>query len=98
MACGLPIVASDLPVHREIAGAAAVFFPPFSAERLAECVLQVAAAEDAHPATSTVKQPDFSWAIHVQKLLGIAMRLGSASQVLELPNSTLANTRSRTAS
>jgi glycosyltransferase involved in cell wall biosynthesis len=97
MACGLPIVASDLPVHREIAGAAAVFFPPFSAEGLAECVLQVATAEDAHSATSTVKQPDFSWAIHVQKLIGIAIRLRSAKGI-QPADYTVANTRSRTAS
>jgi glycosyltransferase involved in cell wall biosynthesis len=98
MACGLPIVASDSPVHREIAGKAAVFFPPFSAERLSECLLQVAKGETGHAGTTRDNQPDFSWATHVQELLGIAMRLRTPNQVIELPGYSRANTPSRTAS
>src|SRR5579863_3157461 len=41
MACGLPIVASDLPVHREICGEAAAYFPRFSPGRLAERVIEL---------------------------------------------------------
>src|SRR5713226_7990611 len=41
MSSGLPVVASDLPVHREICRDAAIYFPRFSPEALAERVLQV---------------------------------------------------------
>jgi hypothetical protein len=36
MSSGLPVVASDLPVHREICGDAAIYFPRFSPDALAE--------------------------------------------------------------
>ncbi len=42
MASGLPVIASDLSVHREICGEAAVYFPRFSAEDLAERVFHAA--------------------------------------------------------
>ncbi len=35
MQCGVPVVASDIPVFREVAGAAAVYFDPHSAVALA---------------------------------------------------------------
>ena len=42
MASGVPVVASDLAVHREICGEAAAYFPRFSPESLAGTVAQVA--------------------------------------------------------
>ena len=44
MASGLPIVASDLAVHREICGDAAIYFQRFSAEELAARVYEIAAS------------------------------------------------------
>ena len=38
MACGTPVVCSDIPVFREVAGEAAEFFEPSSAKSLAEAV------------------------------------------------------------
>jgi len=43
MAAGLPIVASDIPVNREICGDAAEYFSPLSAEELAGTLRRVAA-------------------------------------------------------
>lgn len=42
MSSALPVVASDLPVHREICGAAALYFERFSPQELAERVAEVA--------------------------------------------------------
>jgi glycosyltransferase involved in cell wall biosynthesis len=41
MACGTPVIASDIPVHREIAGEGALFFPPLDAHALADALLAV---------------------------------------------------------
>jgi glycosyltransferase involved in cell wall biosynthesis len=75
MACGLPIIASDLSAHREVCGESASYFPPFSAEALADQLL----------ATATVRKspdlqqvPRFSWSNHVQAILGIAATLVAA--------------------
>ncbi len=46
-ACGAPLLLSDIPAHRESLGEAAVFFPPRSAERLAEEVGRLLTDEDA---------------------------------------------------
>ena len=78
MASGLPIVASDLAVHREICGAAAVYFHRFSPEELAEKVLCVAASEDtaqrlAHAGAE--RATAFSWERHVDQILSLARTL-----------------------
>jgi glycosyltransferase involved in cell wall biosynthesis len=42
MATGLPVVASDIPVNRELCGEAAVYFPTFDAEACAAAIRRVA--------------------------------------------------------
>jgi glycosyltransferase involved in cell wall biosynthesis len=78
MASGLPVIASDLAVHREICEDAALYFPRFSPELLAERVMQASRSE----AQSTsmrekgiVRSQDFSWDRHVDELLVSARRL-----------------------
>src|ERR1700691_3963025 len=78
MASGLPVIASDLAVHREICGQAALYFPRFSPELLAEQIMQASRSEE--QATSMrekgiVRSRDFSWDRHVDELLGLARRL-----------------------
>ncbi|MFM0152451.1 glycosyltransferase family 4 protein [Paraburkholderia sediminicola] len=41
MCSGGVVIASDIPVHREIYADAAVYFDPFSAQELAECIASV---------------------------------------------------------
>jgi glycosyltransferase involved in cell wall biosynthesis len=78
MSSGLPIVASDLPVHREICRDAALFFPAFSPLALAEQVLQVHQAPQLSQQLSRnalLRSRDFSWHDHVDRLLLLASSL-----------------------
>jgi glycosyltransferase involved in cell wall biosynthesis len=67
---GTPLVLSDLPVHHEIAGAAALFFPPDDAEILAQQILKLA---NPKLRTSLIKKgrdqiKKFSWQTSAEKL------------------------------
>ncbi len=78
MACSLPIVASDLPVHREVAGDAAVYFPRFSPEGLTEQVRNVVQSPELAQQLSRnglQRSRDFSWEKHVDQLVNVAQRL-----------------------
>jgi len=78
MASGLPVIASDLAVHREICQDAALYFPRFSPKALAERILQV--VESSKQRTSMQKAGlmrsiSFSWDNHVEALLALARGL-----------------------
>lgn len=83
MASGLPIVASDMPVHREVARDAALYFERFSPEKLAEAVYLLAVHDELRTRLSIhgkERSLDFSWNRHVNQLLGVAERLAFPSQ------------------
>ena len=78
MASGLPVVAADTGVHREICQDAAIYFSRFSAEELADRIYQIAssgrlgrtlASRGLHRAST------FSWKRHVDELLNVAADL-----------------------
>jgi glycosyltransferase involved in cell wall biosynthesis len=78
MSSGLPIVASDLPVHREICGDAGVYFSRFSPEALAEQVLRVQGSPELSQKLSSNglrRARDFSWHQHVEQLVVLARQL-----------------------
>jgi glycosyltransferase involved in cell wall biosynthesis len=78
MSNGLPVVASDLPVHREICRDAGVYFPRFSPEFLAEQVLRVYESPELAEQLSKNgirRAHDFSWSKHVESLIGLAQEL-----------------------
>jgi glycosyltransferase involved in cell wall biosynthesis len=81
MASGLPVVASDLPVHREICGQAALYFPRFSPEDLASQILLLAESADCRQQQSQFglnRSREFSWAKHADELLQLAATLVQA--------------------
>jgi glycosyltransferase involved in cell wall biosynthesis len=78
MASGLPVVASDIAVHQEICGDAALYFPRFSAAGLADCVAQIATSAEKPKRMATLgleRSLQFSWKLHVEKILELARSL-----------------------
>jgi glycosyltransferase involved in cell wall biosynthesis len=78
MSSGLPVVASDLPVHREICGDAGIYFPRFSPDALAERVLQIQESPELAERLShngLRRARDFSWSEHVGCLVDLAQQL-----------------------
>jgi glycosyltransferase involved in cell wall biosynthesis len=78
MACGLPIVASYLPVHREICGAAAVYFPRFSPDMLAARVIELDQSSALRKKLSDAalrRSRDFSWRDHLDRIVELARSL-----------------------
>jgi glycosyltransferase involved in cell wall biosynthesis len=75
MACAVPVVASDLAVHREICGDAALYFPRFSPDGLAKCVARLAASPEVMRCMGGLgleRSIQFSWKTHVEQLLALA--------------------------
>ena len=86
MASGLPVIASDLAVHREICGDAALYFPRFSAQGLADVITQASQSTSQAAAMSTrglLRARDFSWDKHVEELLQLARHLAETRKQKE---------------
>jgi len=78
MASGLPVAAADSAVHREICQDAALYFPRFSPEELAEQVCRIAASSGLSQKLADRGQERsraFSWHRHVDELLNVAANL-----------------------
>jgi glycosyltransferase involved in cell wall biosynthesis len=86
MASGLPVIASDLAVHREICGRAALYFPRFSACALARRVREASESPELRETMRTTgsrRSQDFSWSSHINELLALAQRLcGEPHEIL----------------
>jgi glycosyltransferase involved in cell wall biosynthesis len=82
MSSGLPVVASDLPVHREICGSAAAYFHRFSPQELAERVLEVAQSPELSAQliqAGAERSAAFSWRQHVNRIISLAGQLVTRS-------------------
>ncbi|HEV2397062.1 MAG TPA: glycosyltransferase family 1 protein [Candidatus Sulfotelmatobacter sp.] len=78
MASALPVVASDIPVHREICRDAALYFDPFSPQALAARVLEIADSNETKKAmadSGKQRSRDFSWHQHVKEILELSRTL-----------------------
>lgn len=82
-ACGLPVIASDIPAHREICSGA-FFFDRSSPEQLAQRLLEIVPA--AGKKTAAPESLQFSWLEHVTNLLEIASRLKNANHTSSVPS------------
>ncbi len=81
MASGLPIVASDLPVHREICQSAALYFPRFSFQELAQHILQISSSVEMRESVAgngRRRFQSFSWRRHTDQLIELAEGLSPA--------------------
>jgi glycosyltransferase involved in cell wall biosynthesis len=84
MASGLPVIASDLAVHREICGEAAAYFPRFSPDALAEKIIELSRSTERASAVremGRVRSRDFSWDKHVEELLELAQCVAKRESV-----------------
>ena len=77
MASGLPVVASDIEVHREICGSGATYFPRFSSEDLALHVLAAYSKAKKRDCNEQLRAraASFSWKNHVDELVSLAHSL-----------------------
>jgi glycosyltransferase involved in cell wall biosynthesis len=77
MASGLPVVASDLPVHKEVCGESARYFQRFSPESLAKAVVEVCNPDirSKLAIAANARANDFSWSRHVDGLVQRATEL-----------------------
>jgi glycosyltransferase involved in cell wall biosynthesis len=78
MSCGLPVVASDTPVNREICGEAARYFDTFDAAGCAIALKETLRDADMRAAMKTralERSKDFSWTRHTASLLALCRSL-----------------------
>jgi glycosyltransferase involved in cell wall biosynthesis len=63
MRCGTPVIASDIPVFKEVCGKAALFFDPHNAGELAEKILAIqdSSTRDSLSLAGLERAKLFSW-------------------------------------
>ncbi|WP_104192717.1 glycosyltransferase family 1 protein [Cryobacterium sp. Y82] len=73
MSLGIPVVVSDIPIFREIGGAAALYFDPRSADALAAAVRRLAMQGEwqTRSALSIEQAARFTWAASARTLLRV---------------------------
>ncbi len=86
MASNLPVIASDLEVHREICGDAALYFPKFSPELLANTIAKVMLSSQQRQKMSRLgiaRSRIFAWDGHVDEILKLASSLTARAYAVD---------------
>ncbi len=84
MSSGLPVIASDLDVHQEICGDAALYFPRFSSEELVNRIVEIVSSPSIAAQVSAnglARSEAFSWDRHVSELVALSDSLISAARI-----------------
>lgn len=80
MASGLPVIASDIPICREICGEAAVYFNPLNADDLAQKIMKMRGDPERRHKLGALGRKraieQFDWNDHVKRLLELIEMAG----------------------
>ncbi|MBX9634172.1 MAG: glycosyltransferase [Magnetospirillum sp.] len=85
LASGIPVIAADVPVNREVLGDAALYFTPFRPSELAQCLRRL--DEDPGLRDRLVEAgrqratASFNWNDHVERLLNLLEQLAAKGRV-----------------
>ena len=83
MAAGIPVVATDVPIHREICGDAALYFAPEDSDDLAKQLMKLDGDADLRATLAQRGQARVSkmygWSLHLQILHDCVSSLGATS-------------------
>jgi glycosyltransferase involved in cell wall biosynthesis len=78
MACGVPVACSDIPVLRETAGGAALFFDPKDCDSIAAAIERILTDQSLRENLRTAglqRSAEFSWQAAAEKTLAVLTRL-----------------------
>ena len=87
MACGLPVIAADTLTNREICGPAALYFPSFDAQALADRVKELRADPDLYRSIQQAgiarSQEKFNLSDHFDRLVTVLEQMGPGNETQE---------------
>lgn len=75
MSCGIPVIAADTPVNREVCGDAALYFDPLCKSSLLDCICQLDKNPDLRQQLAETGRrrvlASYTWEDHVDRLLQV---------------------------